>query len=155
LGECGAEEDTVATDGPVVVGIDGSAGSRAALRAAAEEARLRGRPLRAVMAHGYLDQHRPGGVQAFDPRYTEEDARAALDEALAQELGADPGIAVEPVVIADLPARALLAESESASMVVVGARGLGGFRGLLLGSVSMQLVNHASCPVLVVRHRPA
>jgi nucleotide-binding universal stress UspA family protein len=140
------------SEGPIVVGIDGSQGSRAALRVAAAEARAHGRPLRAVMVHGYLEQHHPGGSTSFDPKYTEANARAALEEVLSQELGASPGIDVERVLVTDLPARGLIDQSDGAKMIVVGARGLGGFRGLLLGSVSQQVVYHARCPVLVVPH---
>jgi len=50
----------------------------------------------------------------------------------------------------DLPARALLTAADGASMLVVGSRGLGGFKGLLLGSVSQQVAHHALCPVLIV-----
>lgn len=134
-----------------MVGVDGSAGSRVALKVAAEEARAHGRPLRAVMVYGYLEQHHAGGIDTFDPGYTEDKAKAALDEVLEQELGPKPGIDVERVVVTDLVTRGLIEQSEGASMIVVGARGLGGFRGLLLGSVSQQVVHHAHCPVLVVR----
>ena len=140
---------------PIVVGIDGSAGSRAALRVAAEEARAHGKPLRAVLVHGYLNQRHPGGATTFDPKYDDRTARAALDEMLAAELGASPGVEVQPVVVSDLAARGLIAQSDGAHMIVVGARGLGGFSGLLIGSVSQQVVLHAKCPVLVVKQRGA
>jgi nucleotide-binding universal stress UspA family protein len=137
-------------DGSIVVGVDGSPGSRAALRVAAEEARAHGRALRVVMVYGYLEQHHARGATAFDPAYNEDDAKEALGEILEQELGATPDVRIEPVLVTDLAARALIEQSEKASMIVVGARGLGGFQGLLLGSVSQQVVHHAKCPVLVV-----
>jgi nucleotide-binding universal stress UspA family protein len=140
-------------DGPIVVGVDGSPGSRAALRVAAEEARAHGRALRAVMVYGYLEQHHARGATTFDPAYNEDDAKEALGEILEQELGATPDVRIEPVLVTDLAARALIEQSEKASMIVVGARGLGGFQGLLLGSVSQQVVHHAHCPVLVVRQQ--
>jgi len=67
-------------DGPIVVGVDGSPGSRAALRVAAEEARAHGRALRVVMVYGYLEQHHARGATAFDPAYNEDDAKEALGE---------------------------------------------------------------------------
>jgi len=137
-------------DGPIVVGVDGSPGSRAALRVAAEEARAHGRALRVVMVYGYLEQHHARGATAFDPAYNEDDAKEALGEILEQELTATPSVPIEPVLVTDLAARALIEQSQRASMIVVGARGLGGFQGLLLGSVSQQVVHHAKCPVLVV-----
>jgi nucleotide-binding universal stress UspA family protein len=138
-------------DGPVVVGVDGSAGSRAALRVAAEEARIHARKVRAVMVHGLLEEYYPGGRQALDPSCIEA-ARAELTDIVWEELGEKPDVEVEKVVTCDLPARGLIAEARDASLIVVGARGLGGFRSLLLGSVSQQVVHHAPCPVLVVRN---
>ena len=135
---------------PVVVGVDCSDNSRRALEVAADLARALGTPLRVVLAHSYLDQHHPGGSTDFDPAYTDDDARAALDEVIGDVLPGDLDVTVEPVVVCDLPARALLDEAAGARMLVVGARGLGGFRGLLLGSVSQQVVAHSSCPVVVV-----
>lgn len=139
-------------NGPIVVGVDGSPGSRAALRVAAEEARAHGRTLRAVMVHGFLEQYAPAAIPVFEPSQV-EDVRAILKEILGEELGPRPDIQVEPVVVCDLPVRGLIAEAREASMIVVGARGLGGFRALLLGSVSQQVAHHATCPVLVVRDR--
>ena len=141
-------------DGPIVVGVDGSAGSRAALRVAAEEARIHGRKLRAVMVHSFLEEYYPGGVPAFDPSHV-EDARAALADVVREELGEKPVVEVERVVTCDLPARGLISEATDASLIVVGARGLGGFRSLLMGSVSQQVVHHAPCPVLIVRQSMA
>ena len=77
-------------------------------------------------------------------------AEAAVDRALGEVRGgSDVDIEIRPVN--DLPARALIEASSEASLLVVGSRGLGGFRGLLLGSVSNNAVHHAHCPVVVVR----
>jgi nucleotide-binding universal stress UspA family protein len=141
-------------DGPIVVGVDGSAGSRAALRVAAEEAHIHRRKLRVVMVHGFLDGFAVAGIPAFEPNRI-EGARAALTTIVAEELGQKPDVEVERVVTCDLPARGLLAEARGASLIVMGARGLGGFRSLLMGSVSQQVVQHAPCPVLVVRNAVA
>ena len=132
--------------GVVVVGVDGSDGARRALQWAAEEARLRGARLRAVHVWSYLDQ----AGEAFDPTYGEDDARQFLDEVVAG-LGDDAGgLDIERMAVCDLPARGLLDSAGDADLLVVGARGMGGFRGLLLGSVSQQVAQHAPCPVVIV-----
>jgi nucleotide-binding universal stress UspA family protein len=136
--------------GVVVVGVDGSEGARRALRWAAEEARLRGVALRVVHVWSYLDQ----AGEAFDPTYGEDDARRLLDEALAgagTELG---GLDVERRTVCDLASRGLLESAADGDLLVVGARGMGGFRGLMLGSVSQQVAQHAPCPVVIVPDPP-
>jgi nucleotide-binding universal stress UspA family protein len=136
--------------GIVVAGVDGSPQSALALRWAADEAKLRGAVLRAVCVWSYLDQ--PG--KAFDPGYGVDDARRLLDDAIAGLGPAAAGVETERVTVNDLPARGLLDAARDADLVVVGARGMGGFRGLLLGSVSQQVAQHAPCPVVIVpEHR--
>ena len=130
----------------VVVGVDGSAGSVRALKWAAEEAKARKTVLKVVFAWSFLDQ--PQGT--FDPNYGEEQARARLDEILASHAADLDGVDVERLVVNDLPASALLDQAKGADALVVGSRGLGGFRGLLLGSVSQQVANHAPCAVVIV-----
>ncbi len=131
----------------IVVGVDGSANSRLALRRAAEEAIAHAASLEVVLAWGLLDEVT---ASHFDPNYGEATARADVELILREELdGAQ--LAVTSVRIEnDLPARAILAAAGGAWMVVVGSRGLGGFKGLLLGSVSQQVAHHAACPVLIV-----
>jgi nucleotide-binding universal stress UspA family protein len=130
----------------VTVGIDGSAGALRALRWACEEARLRGAVLRVVHAWSYLDQRE--GV--FDAQYGEGDALEVIDKAIA-EVGSDAeGLDVERATPNDLPARALLDAAADSELLVVGARGMGGFKGLLLGSVSQHVAQHAPCPVVIV-----
>lgn len=136
----------MAAGGGLVVGVDGSEGSLRALRWALREARVHTAPVRAVLAWSYLDQS-PG---SFDVAYGENDARARLDGALEAVAGEVGDVEVERVVVCDLPARALLANAGDADLLVVGSRGVGGFKGLLLGSVSHQVVQHAPCPVVVV-----
>jgi nucleotide-binding universal stress UspA family protein len=138
----------------VIVGVDGSDGAAEALRWAWRESRLRDLDLTAVMAWGYLDQHHPGGGRSFDPAYGEPDAERALRAAVEDALGADAA-AVVSQTICDIPARALLEADADAALVVVGARGLGGFAGLLLGSTSQHVLHHATMPVAVVRHGSA
>jgi nucleotide-binding universal stress UspA family protein len=134
------------TLGTIVVGVDGSEGSRRALRWAVQEARLHGAQVRAVLAWTYLDQ--PQG--RFDAAYRERDARALLDRVLGEVVGDGPDVEIERIVVCELPVRALLDAARGADLLVVGSRGIGGFKGLLLGSVGQQVVQHAPCPVVVV-----
>jgi len=135
----------------IVVGIDGSEAGAHAVAWAAREADLRGEILVAVLAWSFLDQHHATVGERFKPDYGFDDARAALDAYLAQAVGPEVAEQVEHRVVCDLAAPALLEASAGASLVV-GARGLGGFRGPLLGSVSQRCLHHARCPVAVVRH---
>jgi nucleotide-binding universal stress UspA family protein len=141
--------------GVIVVGVDGSEGAKAALRFALEETRLREDTLRAVHAW-HVDLSVPGIEAAYQPPATalEEHRRfaeAALEAALS-EVGVDAGgVEIERRVVEGRPAAALVEESRGADLLVVGSRGHGGFAGLLLGSVSQQVVHHADCPVVVVR----
>src|SRR5688500_12979878 len=134
----------------IVVGGDRSPASALALRWAFREAALRNLPLKAVLVWHFLDQSHPDGEDRFDPTYDEQAAQASLDELVDSTLGPD-GAAVERVVVCDLAPRALLQQSSGAALLVVGSRGFGGFKGLLLGSVSDQLLKHATVPVAVVR----
>lgn len=134
----------------VLVGVDGSAASERAARVAVEFAARRGVGLRVLMAWSYLTPIGSRGPEPFTPDYREAEALEAL-KGVVGDLAADhPSVRVEPELVCDLPARALLAAGEHAGLVVVGARGLGGFRGLMLGSVSAQLVHHCTAPVMVV-----
>ena len=135
----------------IVVGVDGSPGARAALRFAVREAALRGAALRVVGAWHLPVAAYAGGYGPGDPDLGAELAQNAqhdLDQALAEvDAGAVP---VETIVREGIPARVLLEEAQEAELLVVGSRGLGGFRGLLLGSVSQQCAHHAPCPLAIV-----
>lgn len=135
----------------IVVGVDGSTGSGQALQWAAREGGIRDVPVVAVLAWGYLDQRHVGGGTAFEPDYGEADAAAALDEAIAHALPADLAATVERQTVCDLASHALVAAVQPDDLLVLGARGLGGFRGLLLGSVSQHCLHRAPCAVAVVR----
>lgn len=137
----------------VVVGVDESEGAAEALRWAAREGDLHGWSVTAVMAWGWLDQHHSAREVRFEADYDRRHAEAALDDIVEAALrgGSEAG-SIERRVVCDLPARALLDASEGAELLVVAARGTGGFRGLLLGSVSQHCLHHASSPVAIVRH---
>ncbi len=135
----------------IVVGIDGSEGSLAALAVARQEAALVGAGVEAVMAWDHLDQP---GPEPFDPHFSAEKAQAWLDEVLAG-VPADDGPPVTGRAVCGHPAAVLLDAGAGADLLVVGARGHGGFLGLRLGSVSHKVLHHAPCPVLVCRERGA
>jgi nucleotide-binding universal stress UspA family protein len=125
----------------IVVGVDGSGPSKAALRWAVEEARLRGARVRAVHAWWIYPMFEPGA----DPT---EAVRAFVTETLDGQTDVE----VTPVAVQGEQASvALVDAAEDADLLVVGARGAGGFVGLLLGSVSQQCTHHARCPVVIVR----
>lgn len=131
----------------MVVGADGSEANRTALRRAALEAVAHGARLEVVHGWNFLDQPGP----EFDPHYGEQAARARIERFVDDVLGADRPAEMEVRTVNDHAGPALLAAADGAFTLVVGARGLGGFRGVLLGSVSQHIVHHAPCPVLVVR----
>lgn len=131
----------------VVVGVDGSESNRSAVRRAADEAIAHGATLDVVHAWNYLDQPGPG----FDPEYGEDKARDRIEAFVDEVLGDDRPADVDLTMVNDHAARAIVDSAAGALMVVVGARGLGGFKGMMLGSVSQHVVHHAPCPVLVVR----
>ena len=137
--------------GRIVAGVDESAGAAGVLRWAVHEAEVRGWSLAAVLAWGFLDQHHATVGAPFDPTYGKADATAALESIVAATVGTDAGAAIEQMVVNDLPAAALLDASDGADLLVVGARGLGPVRRLLLGSVSQACLHHATCPLAIVR----
>jgi nucleotide-binding universal stress UspA family protein len=118
--------------GPVAAGFDGSAGSVRALEFAIEEAALRGTDVVALEA-------RPGT------------APADAEEAFARVVDRHPDVVIRREVVRDAAGRVLTRWSRTAQLLVVGARGHGGFSGLQLGSVSQHVVHHATCPTAVVR----
>ena len=141
--------------GRIVVGVDGSTGGADALRWGAREAAAREWSLTALLAWGLLNQHHPTQGEAYDPHYDEAEAAAALDRYVDAALGPNSAAQIdERALVNDLAPAALLDASASADLLVVGARGLGGFRGLLVGSVSEKCLHHTRCPIVVVRGGP-
>ncbi|MFF1278869.1 universal stress protein [Streptomyces marokkonensis] len=129
-----------------VVGVDGSPHSAAAVDLAFEEASLRGASLRALHV-----RHTPlPGVLDEDAELKE--CRRLLSETVAGRTAAHPGVELHHEVVRGHPVQELTKASAHALGLVVGTRGHGGFRGMLLGSVSQGVLHHARCPVLTVPH---
>jgi nucleotide-binding universal stress UspA family protein len=151
-----AHESTTPTGttqfGRIVVGVDGSAASKDALRWAHRQAALTASELTAVAVWSYATMSYPS-MSAYLPTVgdldLEGDARLMLEHTVKRVLGDVP---VRMAVLEGHPADVLLRLSEGADLVVVGCRGHGGFVGALLGSVSQHLVSGARCPVVVIRH---
>jgi nucleotide-binding universal stress UspA family protein len=140
-------------EGPVVVGVDGSPLSEAAIGWAFEEASVRSAPL--VALYTWHDGDAAGlfsdGNVAFQGESLPESGRRLLAQRLAGWQEKYPDVRVERRVEHDKPRHRLLSASHGAQLVVVGSRGRGGFAGLVLGSTSQALLHHAVCPVMVVR----
>jgi nucleotide-binding universal stress UspA family protein len=137
------------TGGRVIAGVDGSETSARALRWALDDARARGGIVAAV--HGWrvpFSMSLTAGGR--DHSAFEEAAGRLLDQVVDATASEYRDVPVERVLVGRSPADALLGAAQDAALVVVGGRGVGGFRGLLLGSVSQQLAHHAPCPVVVV-----
>jgi len=135
----------------IVVGVDGSQGARAALEYATREAALRRAQLRVVYAWQispvvYSSGYAPDLDEGFN-----EAAETLAREAIAAVKELDGTVECEGEAVEGQPALVLLREARDADLIVVGNRGHGGFASLLLGSVSHQVVQHAHCPVTVVR----
>lgn len=150
---------------PVVVGVDGSPSSQVAVRLAAETAAASGADLEVVAAWQRL-LPLPGSGASWYAIVAEdeaddlvrESARTVGEAAVAAAKEVAAGLTVRLQVVEGPPVSALLVAARTAGLVVVGARGRGAVAGLLLGSVSQQVLHGAPCPVLVVRagpdHRP-
>lgn len=135
--------------GPVIVGVDGSAGSLLALEFAVAQAAHRSVPLRVLRSWSLPAT--PWLPPVLDPVEISRTEQGALDDLLAAWRGRYPDVEMISEVRGGGPATDLIEASREGQLVVVGSRGRGGFRGLLLGSVSQQLLHHAECPVAVVR----
>jgi len=141
----------VSPAGRVVVGVDGSEVSAAAIRFAFQEAARRRVGVTAVHAAMPTRQHPSLHVPAD---IIEQVDRQLFAEAMESERVLVPGIDVETKLVHSHPAQALIDEADGAELIVVGSRGRGGFTGMLLGSVSQAVLHHAPCPVAVVHpHR--
>lgn len=137
----------------IVVGVDASPGSRAALRWAHAEAKLRRCALTVVTVWQYPVLTTLPAFGALPPvEDLSSEAGAALTAVLEDEgVASTDEVPVSTVVAEGPAAAALLDAADGAELLVVGSRGHGGFSGMLLGSVSQHCVAHAACPVVVVR----
>lgn len=132
----------------IVVGVDGSEISRAALQWAVDEARRRNAAVEAIHA---LHQPFVYGYAYLAEVETDEfaqEAQAILDKTIAAV--DTTGVPVEARVVGGGPSQVLVEAAKDADLLVVGSRGRGGFSGLLLGSVSQQVAHHAPCPVVII-----
>jgi nucleotide-binding universal stress UspA family protein len=151
---------------PIVVGVDGSAGSAAALRWGLAEARLRRAPLNVVHAYqlpplsmGDVAVAGPAGVGMAAVASEDVDRLRAASEAAGQRIieqtleqanGDVTGVDIERTVIEGAAVPVLIDAGRDAALLVLGSRGRGGFAGLLLGSVSQQCAQHPPCPVVIL-----
>jgi nucleotide-binding universal stress UspA family protein len=136
--------------GRIVVGVDSSKTSLKALRWALAEARLRGSELELVHA---FPRPELVGMTMVVTLPSDEELREASEQVLADALaavGGAEGLTVTQRVGAGGPASVLVDAARDAELLVLGSRGLGGFRGMLLGSVTQQVIAHATCPVVVI-----
>lgn len=137
----------------VVVGVDGSAESQKALRWAYDEAQVHGAELVVAGARTLPPVVEPppyGGLPWIGDAPSAEDVKKMLDAAVDAVLD-DDATNVSTLVVEGPPAQGLIKAAEGADLLVVGSRGHGAFAGMLLGSVSLHVTTHATCPVTVVR----
>ena len=143
-----------------MVGVDGSDASHDALRWAAEEAQLRSTALVALHAWSFVPAQPigdpgmlavPAGDLAGQLNAENDAAQIGLDQAVEDALGAGSDVELERRLVEGDAGEALVAASQDALLVVVGSHGRSGFKAALLGSVSRHVVDHAACPVVVVK----
>ena len=145
--------EVVRVDGGIVVGHDGSKCAQDALQWAGRLALRADLDLHVLRSWAMTSAPRPSTWSAGYVPPLADWEKAVFDELTGHvaAAGLDPGVRVTCHAVHKSAVQALIAAAEGANLVVVGARGRGGFAGLLLGSVSDQLVHHAACPVTVVR----
>jgi nucleotide-binding universal stress UspA family protein len=142
----------------VVVGYDGSEHSNIAVDWAAAEAVSRGQMLTLVAATTIPMEGMRFGGSILSPEAIDgllERLQEAAQERAAEARQAHPGLDVGVKVALGSPASVLVEASANADIVVVGSRGMGGFRGLLVGSVGVQVASNSACPAVVVRKAPS
>jgi nucleotide-binding universal stress UspA family protein len=138
----------------IVAGIDGSPSSQEALRWAVRQAELTGGTVDAVIAWEY-----PAAIGGYGwaPASVIDDfdfgqiATKTLADTVSSVVGASSEVAIRQLVVEDHPVQALMDAAAGADLLVVGSRGHGSFAGALIGSVSQHLVQHAPCPVVIIR----
>jgi nucleotide-binding universal stress UspA family protein len=141
---------------PIVVAVDGSDEALRAAEWAAAEALRRNRPLRIVSAPAIPPRmHAYQGAASTVANALREVAADAVASAVSRVTERVPGLSIDTDILTGSPAAAVADSGAGAAMLVVGARGAGGFAAMLLGSVSRYAAVHASCPVVVVHEMPA
>jgi nucleotide-binding universal stress UspA family protein len=145
-------ETTVRPTSRIVVGVDASEHARRALRWARDEARVHDATLEVVHAYPAPELMVLPAIAAMPSDEELEEAGLAVIDELLADVGGFDGIPVIRNVRAGGAAGVLCAEAEDADLLVVGTRGRGGFKELMLGSVSHQVATHAACPVVIVGH---
>lgn len=136
--------------GRILVGVDGSEGSKRALGWAVQEAAVRGAVVEAAVVWRTPYDLGEAPFLPVDEVKVVSDARERLSQTIAEVAGDRPMVEIDPVVLEGDAAQALCARSARADLLVVGSRGHGGFAGLLLGSVSAKCSHHSRCPVVIV-----
>lgn len=142
-------QSTRKVTGKVIVGVDGSPSSKAALRWAARNCEATGNTIEAVIAWEYPRNY--GWAVVMEEWHPDVEADKALQQALDDVFGENRPAGLVASSRRGAARSVLIEASEGAEMLVVGSRGHGGFTGLLLGSVSAACAEHAKCPVVVVR----
>ncbi|WP_338748927.1 universal stress protein [Janibacter alittae] len=135
---------------PVIAGVDGSKDSGRALKWAADYAQQAGAPLQALITWEVSTLYGDTFSGEWDSTAVEQKHREVAEKLVSDTLGG--GAQVDVRVEKGNASEVLVRESKDAQLIVVGSRGFGGFRGMLLGSVSHHLVTHARCPVTVMQH---
>ncbi len=138
----------------IVVGIDGSPSSKAALKWAVRQAAMSGGTVEAITAWHYPAMYGGYGwvpVSAVDPVNFDEIARKTLSEAVAECVDPASSVQISTRLAEGNPAQVLMEAAKGAELLVVGSRGHGGFAGALLGSVSQHCASHSPCPIVIIR----
>ena len=137
---------------PIVIGYDGSPGSRSALQWAAVAAYRAMVPLRIVEAFEIVIITRPSPGQVVPLESVRKARQTGLDQVAEDIRTQYPGLRVDTSLVGGAAPRTLVEAAQDARLVVLGSRGLGGWSGLMVGSVAVQVTTHAECPVVVVPH---
>ena len=140
---------SAASEGKIVVGVDGSEPSKAAMKWALRQARLTGGRLSAVISWDASPIY--GWEAAPSRKDLNTNSAHVLGEVIAEVTGGSEDITIEREIANGHPAKALLNSAQGAEALVLGNRGRGGFSKALLGSVTAYITHHATCPVVVVR----
>ena len=141
-------------NGRIVVGVDGSESAADALRWAIEQAKLTGATLEAVYAWDPGALATLGVPPMVDWKLLREAARARPAEIVREAVGSEPGVRIVTKTVTGNAAKVLVDRSAKADLLVVGSRGLGGLKGMLLGSVGHHSAAHSHCPVVIVHASP-